>query len=170
MFIALGCSRLSDEYIIVTVGMHQDPSIPRRAVEITSSELFACLEVIKQPRYENITYKYFKGSFTKSDFRSCKRLILEHFEIVDTVGTVVDATEYQLVYSFDGQKESLFIDSGQLSQEQQFTLDSILAIGLRAEEQIEFHDFPKLLLFQRLDLPQISDSIFQNSTTSLLQN
>jgi len=137
------CTNKTSDYIILTCGRSEDPSSQRFGIHLTNNKLFYCKE-----KFEiRGAYDFFECDINSAVFQDYKQLIVNNFFDVNRNGFVVDATPYQLIYSFDSVSDTILFYTMNLTKEQNSVLKNLIEFPKgRAMCRISFHRFPDSLL------------------------
>jgi hypothetical protein len=137
------CCTKENEKIILTSGISMDPSELRFGIELTNDSLFYCVET--NPLSGQ--YNYFQATFESSRFNEIKIDVLKIYKYIDTKPKK-DGQLFELITVFDGNKDSIRFNSEQFS-----IIEAIINTRETKKEKIEYHDFPKGLLEDKLPEP-----------------
>ena len=152
------CSSGDIDQITLVRGMAQDPSVPKKAVDIRPNKVFMAIDKSKGPRGSNLEYSYFSGTFDSNYFQELMRLVQTQFNFVDTTCLWLDATNYELSYRHNGIVKTVLLDSGCLSHMQLSTLERLLSCDSLATKNIKHHNFKGELFYRNLYSTPMPDS------------
>ena len=160
LMLFLSCNQ-SQEKIILTQGLSEDPYKKRVGIEIGPNSIFYCQEM----QAGTGIYSYYKSNSKPELFIECKKMILTNFTQVNQDTDISDGQLNQIIYIFEEKADTLIFGRNNLSKEQNKLVDKILEIQTFQFIQSNKHQFPELLLKERLPPPPISNHTKENQNT-----
>ncbi len=149
LLVLFSCKENPKEYIILTVGSSENPDTPRIGIECQVDKVYFCKEKLD----EKTEYDYYFVKFATSNFLNLKNAIETNFIAVNQQSDVVDASLYELIYSFETGTDTLRFHRAFLTKEQNFVVDNIIKLQNQNFTKINYHQFPETLLKLRLPSP-----------------
>jgi hypothetical protein len=145
----LGCNLNNDEKIVLTCGLGMDPDGLRFGIEINQDKVFYCEEI---PNKEG-KYNYYQSDFNSEEFLKLKQKLQLSFKQKVVLHDIVDATPYQLDIDFKDDKRVIKFYYAFLNERQIAVLNAITDLKRLKFKPIKFHEFPKVLLNEKLPPP-----------------
>jgi hypothetical protein len=148
----VGCNySLDNDKIVLTSGIAMNPNSPRFGILIEHNAIYYCEEIITNKG----NYTYFKAESDSDIFLNLKDKIDENFKNKMIFKPIVDAEPLQLNLSFGKEKKVVKFYLIFLNQSQAKVINDILEFKKLKFEKIDYYDFPKDLLTERLPEPPV---------------
>jgi hypothetical protein len=148
----VGCNRnLDNDKIVLTSGIGMNPDSPRFGILINHNTIYYCEEIITNKG----NYTYYKVESNSDIFLNLKDKIDEGFKNKIIFKPIVDAEPLQLNLSFGKEKKVIKFYLDFLNESQVKVINDILEFKKLKFEKIDYYDFPKDLLNERLPEPPL---------------
>lgn len=148
LILCISCNK-SQERLIFTQGLAENPDEKRIGIEIRPDSIFFCQEV----QAGTGIYNNYKSSCKSRLFNDCKKKILTDFTNLNEDTDFSDGQLNQLIYIFEEKADMVIFSRSNLSKEQNKLVDKILEIQTFQFNQSKMHRFPELLLQEKLPIP-----------------
>lgn len=145
----LGCNKNNDEKIVLTCGLGMNPDELRFGIEINQNKVFYCEEIPN----EKGKYNYYQSDFNSEEFLKLKRELQLSFKQKVVLHDIVDATPYQLDIDFKDDKRTINFYYAFLNEKQAAVVNTITDLKKLKFQPIKFHEFPMVLLNEKLPEP-----------------
>jgi hypothetical protein len=151
----IGCNQnLDNDKIILTTGLGMNPDLPRFGVLVKDNMIYYCEEIITNKG----NYNYYETKSDSDIFLDLKNKIDENFKSEIIFKPIVDAEPFQLNVYFGEEKKVMKFYLTFLNKSQIKVINDIVALKKLKFKKINYYDFPKELLTERLPKPPVPSS------------
>lgn len=147
--VCISCTRNSDNRIILTNGLSEDPSNLRYGIEITEHELFYCQETKPQSEIYFFYSVKIKPDICNNITKELSNSFLKRIESFPSK----DGQSYELQYTFKKDIRKFLFDLDLLNDNQITVIRKITNLKELKMEKIDYHAFPDRLLKARFPEP-----------------
>lgn len=137
----------SNDKIIVTTGMSENPYSKRIGIELTVDTIFFCVE--KSPR--SMKYDFYYSLVSIDTLIKYKTIFNKEFFPIDNSSRVVDGQEIFIYTQFENIKSSYILNIGHLNELQSSIINNFIQLKNKVSPliKIKYHFFSKEVLYKQ---------------------